>query len=257
MSPAENSVIMPSLINLVLPIVAILGAIAIGFSIIAAGARGIVNGIGVPSFLAALGGFIIFIIAIVTVAIAGFIMFMYAMYSLSNYYSEPAIFKNVLYAFLLSIVSAGVTFALYFAVILSMIGDLSLATTPPNPQVFPQFILAYVVVIVVSLAIGIVDGVLYMRAFNKLKEKSGVDNFGTAGLLYIIGVFIPFVIWIAWIFAALGFKKLKAAPASSPNVSYYSQPPPLSSTIQTKRCPNCGTENKVDAIFCGNCGKLL
>ena len=88
--------------------------------------------------------------------------------------------------------------------------------------------------------------VLYMRAFNKLKEKSGVDNFGTAGLLYLIGVFIPLITWIAWIFAAMGFNKLKAAPAASPHVSYSTQPP-LSSTMQTKRCPNCGTENYGDS----------
>ena len=65
-----------------------------------------------------------------------------------------------------------------------------------------------------ALAFGIVNGVLYMRSFNKLKEKSGVDNFGTAGLLYLIGVFIPIIAWIAWIFAAMGFNKLKAAPAT-------------------------------------------
>ena len=65
-----------------------------------------------------------------------------------------------------------------------------------------------------ALAFGIVNGLLYMRAFNKLKEKSGVDNFGTAGLLYLIGVFIPLITWIAWIFAAMGFNKLKAAPTA-------------------------------------------
>ena len=44
-------------------------------------------------------------------------MFMYAMYSLSNYYNEPAIFKNVLYAFILSLVSGVVVVALEFAVV--------------------------------------------------------------------------------------------------------------------------------------------
>ena len=107
-----------------------------------------------------------------------------------------------------------------------------------------------------GLAFGIVNGVLYMRAFNKLKEKSGVDNFGTAGLLILIGVFIPIIAWIAWIFAAMGFKKLKAAPAASPYVPYPVQPP-LSTQMQTKRCPNCGTENRSDALYCSNCGKPL
>ena len=95
-----------------------------------------------------------------------------------------------------------------------------------------------------------------MRAFDKLKEKSGVDNFGTAGLLYLIGVFITPIMWIAWIFAAMGFNKLKATPAAPQTGSYYTQPP-LSSTMQTKRCPNCGTENYGDAFYCRTCGKTL
>ena len=107
-----------------------------------------------------------------------------------------------------------------------------------------------------ALAFGIVNGVLYMRAFNKLKEKSGVDNFGTAGLLYLIGVFIPIIAWIAWIFAAMGFKKLKAAQPLHTYVPY-SVHPPLSTTMQTKRCPNCGAENLTDALYCSSCGKPL
>lgn len=95
-----------------------------------------------------------------------------------------------------------------------------------------------------------------MRAFNKLKEKSGVDNFGTAGLLMLIGVFIPIITWIAWIFAAMGFNKLKAAPTPSPYVPY-SVNPPLSTTTQIKRCPNCGAENLIDALYCSSCGKPL
>ncbi len=87
-----------------------------------------------------------------------------------------------------------------------------------------------------------------MRAFNKLKEKSGVESFGTAGILYLVGSIIPLVSWIAWIFAAAGFSKLKPVPLS--NASYPTQP--LTTTIQTKRCPNCGTENSADALYCSS-----
>ena len=139
-------------------------------------------------------GLIIFIIIIVAVGIAGFIMFMYAMYSLSNYYNEPTIFKNVLYAFIVSLVSGAVVVILEFAVLISAFAGFSSINTPSSgTPAFTQIILTLAVVIVVALAFGIVNGVLYMRAFNKLKEKSGVDNFGTAGLLYLIGVFIPII----------------------------------------------------------------
>ena len=246
-----------SLINFILPIVAIVGVIAFIFSIIAVGATGIGNGSFSSVFSGVFGGFIIFIIALVAVAIAGFVLFMVAMNNLSNYYHDPAIFKNVLYAFILSLVSTGVILALEFTLILSTIlSTIAGITQTLSPSNSVPFILSYVVVIVVALAFGIVNGLLYMRAFNKLKEKSGVDIFGTAGLLYLIGIIVPLIAWIAWIFAAMGFNKLKAAPAVAPYASY-SIPPPLSSTAPTKRCPNCGTDNYGDSSYCRNCGKPL
>ena len=245
-----------SLINVIMPIIAIVSVVAIIFSIIASAVTGIANGSVGPAF-SVLGGLIIFVIAMAAVGIAGFIMFMYAMYSLSNYYKEPAIFKNVLYAFIVSLVSGAVVVALEFAAVISAFAGIFPTNTPSSvTPAFPQFIIAYVVVIGVAFAFGVVNGVLYMRAFNKLKEKSGVDNFGTAGLLYLIGVFIPFIAWIAWIFAAMGFNKLKTAPSASTYVPYSTQPP-LSTITQTKRCPNCGAENRADALYCSNCGKLL
>jgi uncharacterized membrane protein len=247
-----------SLMNVILPIVSIGIAVAIVFSIIASATRGIISGTAAaPSFLGVFGGLIIFIVVIGGAGVIAYIMFMYAMYSLSKYYNEPAIFKNVLYAFIVSLISSVVFVALEFAVFISAFTGIFPTNTPLTATpVFTQVIFTYAVVIVVALAFGIVNGVLYMRAFNKLKEKSGVDNFGTAGLLYIIGVFIPFIMWIAWIFAAMGFNKLKATPVTPQIGSYYTQQP-LSSTMQTKRCPNCGTENRADSIFCSNCGKPL
>ena len=245
-----------SLINVIMPIVAIVSVIAIIISSIATSATQITNGTIGPatSFLA---GLIIFIVAIAAIGIAGFIMFMYAMYSLSNYYKESAIFKNVLYAFIVSLVSAGVIIALEVAVFISAFaGIFSINSPSAITPAFTQIFLTYAVVLVVGLVFGIVNGVLYMRAFNKLKEKSGVDNFGTAGLLILIGVFIPIIAWIGWIFAAMGFNKLKTIPSPSPYAPYSIQPP-LSTTAQTKRCPYCGTENRADALYCSNCGKPL
>jgi uncharacterized membrane protein len=244
-----------SLMNVILPIVSIGIAVALVFSIIASITRGIISGTAAaPSFLGVFSGLIIFIVVIGVAGVIAYVMFMYAMYSLSKYYKEPTIFKNVLYALILSIISAAVIFSLEFAVIIAAIAGISQTNTPSTTAV--PAILSYVVVIVVALAFGVVNGLLYLRSFNKIKEKSGVDNFGTAGLLYIIGVFIPFIMWIAWIFAAMGFNNLKTTPITSQIGSYHTQPS-LSSTIQTKRCPNCGTENIADSIFCSNCGKPL
>ncbi len=245
-----------SLINVIMPIVAIISVVAIIISIFASSATRIANGSVGPAF-SFFAGFNIFIIVIAAVGIAGFIMFMYAMYSLSKYYNEPTIFKNVLYAFIVSLVSGAVVVILEFAVLISAFAGFSSIATPSSvTPAFTQIILTFAVVFVVALAFGIVNGVLYMRAFNKLKEKSGVDNFGTAGLLYLIGVFIPIIGWIAWIFAAMSFKKLNPAPSVSQYVPYSVQTPP-STQMQTQRCPNCRSENLTDSLYCSSCGKPI
>jgi hypothetical protein len=118
-----------------------------------------------------------------------------------------------------------------------------------------KFVVTYLVAIGVGVVFAIVNGVLYMRAFNKLKEKSGVDNFGTAGILYLVGTIIPIVGWIAWIFAAMAFNKLKPSSTAPPTFSYPTQLPPTN--MQTKRCPNCGAENHADALYCVSCSKPL
>jgi hypothetical protein len=107
-----------SLINVTMPIVAIVSVVAIIVFIIDASATRIVNGSTGTAF-SVFGGLIVFLIIMVAIGIAGFIMFMYSMYRLSNYYQEPAIFKNVLYAFIVSIVSGAVVVILEFAVLFS------------------------------------------------------------------------------------------------------------------------------------------
>jgi hypothetical protein len=107
---------------------------------------------------------------------------------------------------------------------------------------------------------GIISSILIMRAFNKLGEKSGVDSFKTVGLLYLLGVLLSIVgigailSWIAFIFAAIGFYRLKPTVAA-PAVTYSTESPLV--TVQAKRSPYCSTENKLDAAYCRFCGKPL
>jgi uncharacterized membrane protein len=243
-----------SLISVILPIVVIIGVAAFVISIIVTAATGIGTGTLAAPMLGLSAGLIVFLIVVGAIGVIGFILFMVAMHNLSNYYNEPGIFKNVLYAFILNIIAGIVIFALEFAFIFSSIARISQLNTPPT--VGPFFSIFFIVVLLVAVAFGIVNGLFYMRAFNKLKEKSGVDNFGTAGILYLVGSIVPLVAWIGWIFAAMGFRKLQPAPAVNPTFSYPTQPP-LSSSKQSKRCPNCGTENYGDASYCRTCGKIL
>ncbi len=240
-----------SLIYLLLPVIGLVSLMALIVALFA-------NPSAVPTYISSwvFGGFFILLIVAGVIGIVGFILFMVAMYRLSNYYREPAIFKNILYGFILSIVSAVVVLVLEFANMLFSFAQLSQAGTSPVTTSFSQIIIEYLVVIAVAIVFALVTGWLYMGAFNKLKQNSGIDNFGTAGLLFLIGAIIPFVTWIAWIFAAMGFHKLKTPAPISPT-PFISPPAPQPNSMPMKRCPHCGKENRTEALFCSNCGKPL
>jgi uncharacterized membrane protein len=191
-------------------------------------------------------------IAVGFISLIGLIMFIVAMYQLSHYYNEPGIFKNTLYSLVVSIVGAVTLVAILLAVILSTI-TIPRVSTPPAAGLF---IVGFVAIIVAAIAIGIVSTLFYKRAFNKLGEKSGVHSFDTAGLLILIGVIVPIVAWIGWIFAASGFYSLKPKPTESSS-AYYTIPTAPPTTTQNKYCPYCGKENRANAFYCGFCGKQL
>jgi uncharacterized membrane protein len=167
---------------------------------------------------------------------------------LSLYYSEPAIFKDALYGFILGIIGGVASIAIEFALILR--GNIHQTSTVPiaaklESTILPvatsltELIVGFIAVLAIGLVLGITSAVFYMRAFNKLAEKSGNDNFRTAGLLYLLGTVLTVVliggllIWIAWIFAAIGFNSLK--PKETPTLAYpTSQPPPPSIGIKFK-----------------------
>jgi len=54
-----------------------------------------------------------------------------------------------------------------------------------------------------------------------------------------VGTVVPIVGWIAWIFAYIGFNKLKSATAPT----HFYQTQYSTTPAHTKSCPNCGTEN--------------
>jgi hypothetical protein len=131
---------------------------------------------------------------------------------------------------------------------------------PPNVATsFVSFFAILIAAIAIIFVVGIVVAVLYMRAFNQLGEKSGIHNFNTAGLLILVGVIVPIVSWIGWIFAALGFHSLKPKPAESLTIPYSTIPqqPFAPGNMQKKYCPYCGSENNSNAIYCSQCGKLF
>ena len=255
--------VIASLITVILPVVAVIASVFMAQSFFTTIQRWVANQV-TPTFSilsAQLNTFFNVLVILAIVGLVGFILFILAMHQLSHYYKEPGIFKNIAYALIINIVGAIAVFALFFVLISSSIN--SAITTPSNLslQFLDQFIFSFLALVVLAMVLGIISAAFYMRAFNKLGEKSGLDRFKAAGVLYFIGVLLSIVlfggvlVWIAWIFVAWGFYSLK--PSSSTNI--YSTPSAGTSPVlaQTKPCPNCGVGNVPEALLCGSCGKQL
>ena len=208
---------------------------------------------------------------------AGFVLFILSMRHLSRYYNEPAIFKNALYGFILNIVTAVVSVTVELILIFASITRVStgnttpvLAAASPPPTIppsvssfFSEFVIGYLVVLAVALVLAIVSGIFYMRAFTRLSEKSRVDNFRTAGLLYLIGAATAvigvgaLIQWVAWIIAAMGYRSLKPNEFLASPLIYSAVQPATYSVMGKKYCPYCGWENNMGDNYCSRCGKQL
>jgi uncharacterized membrane protein len=257
-----------SIINIIVPV--IMGVVfvvfyAALFGAILSASRAASGGVVVTPAISSLVGVFTSLIVIGVVgsalALAGYILFLIAMHRLSQYYKEPSIFSNLLRALIIQIVTAVIFGVIVVVMVLLVVGSVPIRSGTVSVQ--PLIITSFLGVIVASLvwfAISIYCAVLYKRSFDRLTEKSGVDSFKTTGLLYLIGAVLniaggigAIILWIAWIFAALGYQKLQPLPpASAPFV-----PPYQPGTVAVKRCPTCGADNSPDAIYCRNCGRLL
>jgi len=217
--------------------------------------------------------------AIGAASVAGVILFIVAMHRLSRYYSEPAIFKNALYGLIVNVVGAVVVtifFAVMFGSLLRSIPQSSTtqttsftavqAITPvptlPPLSSFLGFFFGLIGLVLAALVIGIVGALFYMRALNKLGEKSGNQSFNTAGLLILIGVATTILLiggiiyWVGWIFAASGFHSIKPLQTQQAQV-FTAQQAVTPNVVQKLYCPYCGNENNANAIYCNTCGRKL
>ncbi len=247
-----------SIITIIVPVMIVVLNGFLIFSIFATISTAVTGGGSTPfgSFLS-FGVISIAFIGLGFLSLIGFILFIVAMYQLSHYYNEPGIFKNIVYSLVVGIVGAGTLVVILLVAIFSSL-TISRASTSPTPAPAAGLVLIGIFSIIgAALAIGLVSALFCKRAFNKLGEKSGVLSFDTAGLLILIGAIVPFVSWIAWIFATMGFNSLKPkAPETSTFTNF--TPQTTSPIIAQKRfCPYCGIENTQDSVYCVICGKKL
>jgi uncharacterized membrane protein len=199
--------------------------------------------------------------------IIGIILLMRGIREFANYYQDNQIYENALTGvkfYIIALIAAAVA-------ITSIVVGAASATgfTFKAPFVFTAGFAAGLIALLVGLIIAFVFFVLasthLRKTFDTLAQKSGEHSFATAAsllwwgsILTIIGIgFI--LIFVAWIFAVIGFFTMKGPQQET----YVSQPngytPPLQApTMQSQRfCPNCGSPVTPNATYCSHCGKQL
>ncbi len=207
-------------------------------------------------------GSILLILSIVPfLGIVGIILFLLGIKGLASYYQSNEIYQD------------SVTGVIYYiiAVVAAAVAVISLATGLSIIGVVFFFLGLIVAFIFYVLAAG-----RLRKTFELLAQKSGDHSFSTAGTLLWWGAILTIVfvglilIFIAWIFATIGFFSMKLQPQqqySSPTSGYAPPPaqpgaqptqaPAAQPTQTTRYCPNCGAPVKPNTAFCPNCGKPL
>ncbi|XES77764.1 MAG: DUF996 domain-containing protein [Candidatus Bathyarchaeia archaeon] len=224
----------------------------------------------VSSTGAILPAFVLPYVALAGLGLVSFILFLLAMHNLSKYYNRPAIFKNVLYGIIVNIVGVIVVLVVESAFLTIVTRQVhvdvpnALSNGPLAVSSVQSVFLPVVSLLLTVFIFGIISAFFYMRAFNALSEESGVTAFRTAGVLYLIGTVLTLVmvgallVWVAWIFVAIGFFSLNSSPKTAPVTSTNSSAEQLSSsTSQMKYCTYCGAPNNTDDIYCNRCGRSL
>ncbi len=185
------------------------------------------------------------------ISIIGIILVFIGMKGLSENYKEPGIYQNALWGLIFGIIAsiafaAGIIIAVTIGIFTFGIGTLVIGLGT----------LAVVFIFYVMMA------TYFKRAFSLLAQKTGEQSFETAGTLLWIGAILTivfvgfFLIFLAWIFATIGFFSIKTpSQATSYSQPYQATTPPP--TQLTRYCPNCGAPVQPNATFCPNCGKQL
>jgi len=209
-------------------------------------------------------GSILLILSIVPYAgavlgIIGIILLLIGIKGLASYYQNNEIYQNSLTGvifYIIALIAAAV------AVVALVIGFASIIG-------FAVGIIVFILALIVAFIFYLLAAMHLRKTFDVLAQKSGEQSFATAGTLLWLGAILTIVfvglilIFIAWIFATIGFFSMKLQPQqqpySAPQSGYTSPPtPPMAQPTQaTRYCPNCGAPVQPNATFCPNCGKQL
>jgi uncharacterized membrane protein len=194
-----------------------------------------------------IGGIGAILLAIPFLNLIGIILVLIAMKGMGEYYNDEDIFKNAFYGFIFGFVGY---VALIVVIIMFAVGFATITPVVPILSGFGLFIIAFLVLYFFSL----VAAAFYRQSLDRLSKKSGEQMFTTAGLILLIGAFIPVIGEIlkvvAWILVAVGFFNIKKSTQTIQ---------PTEPAVSTKKqfCAYCGAPITPEAAFCQKCGKKI
>ena len=188
-------------------------------------------------------------------SIIGIILLLVAIKGFADYYRDNEMYRNaftgVIYYVIAAIAAAIALGSLAFGLATIFFAIVGIAV--------------FIVTLIIAFIFYLLAAMRLRQTFFSLAQKTGEHNFETAGRLLWIGAILTIIfvgliiIFVAWIFAAIGFFSMKVpgqqygyTPPPPPTASQPSQP-----TQATRYCPNCGSPVAQDATFCPNCGKQL
>jgi len=196
--------------------------------------------------------------------IIGVILLMRSMKEFAAYYGDKMIYENALSGvkyYIVALVAAAVAIA---AIVIG-VGTATHFTFKGFTLTvgFGVGLAVFFGGLIISFIFFILASALLKKTFDTLAQKSGERSFATAGNLLWWGSILTIIvvgfllIFIAWIFAIIGFFAMK--PQSLASQQY--NPPAAQPTVQPQQkarfCQYCGTPVMQDAAYCPACGKQL
>jgi uncharacterized membrane protein len=204
--------------------------------------------------------------------IIGIILLLRSLKEFANYYQDNEIYQNSL---------TGVKYYIVALIALAVSGGgFIVGLVNRDFSSFTNFVNSISIGNAIGIAVGIafliVAFVFYVLAathlrktFNTLAQKTGEHSFETAATLLWVGAILTIIgvgvilIFVAWIFAVIGFFTMKSPQQQQPYGSQpYSYTPPSAqstagSTQAQSFCSNCGAPLKPESIYCSSCGKKV
>jgi uncharacterized membrane protein len=173
--------------------------------------------------------------------IIGVVLLLRGMKELSNYYQEEAIYQNALTGvkfYIIALVAAGASIA---ALLIGIGSATSFKFTKGFvPTVgFGAGLAAFLAGIIVAFVFYVLASSHLRKTFNTLAQKSGEASFFTAGDLLWWGAILTIIlvgfilIFVAWIFATIGFFTMKSKQFQQYTPQPTEKPQPTPSPTQS------------------------